>query len=170
MESDLRRPPAPLRKHVTFPLYLEVDQIYNLAWPTSPIHYQRDPVQTTKTGVHGAINMLGLAKRLVWQTRSFCYVDDLVEGLILMMATADGVVGPITLGSPNEFTTLEPAAKVIELTGSRSRIVHRPKPQDDRGSGVRTFPRRGTSFRGRRALLCRRAQAHHQVLRGSLGR
>jgi UDP-glucuronate decarboxylase len=219
-----------IRHDVTFPLYLEVDQIYNLACPASPIHYQHDPVQTTKTSVHGAINMLGLAKRLrakilqastsevygdpsvhpqteeywgnvnpvgprscydegkrcaetlffdYWrqhrlrikvarifntygprmhpndgrvvsnfivqallgrditifgdgqQTRSFCYVDDLIDGLLRLMATADNVIGPINLGNPNEFTMLELAAKVIELTGSRSRIVHRPKPQDD---------------------------------------
>jgi UDP-glucuronate decarboxylase len=219
-----------MRHDVTFPLYLEVDQIYNLACPASPIHYQHDPVQTTKTSVHGAINMLGLAKRLrakilqastsevygdptvhpqsedywghvnpvgprscydegkrcaetlffdYWrqhklrikvarifntygprmhpndgrvvsnfivqallgrditvfgdgqQTRSFCYVDDLIEGLIRLMASPDGVTGPINLGNPKEFTILELATKVIELTGSRSRIVHRPRPQDD---------------------------------------
>ena len=219
-----------IRHDVTFPLYVEVDQIYNLACPASPIHYQHDPVQTTKTSVHGAINMLGLAKRLrakilqastsevygdpsvhpqhedywgnvnpigprscydegkrcaetlffdYWrqdklrikvarifntygprmhpndgrvvsnfivqallgrditvfgdglQTRSFCYVDDLIEGLILLMNTPDDVIGPINIGNPNEFTILELASLVIELTGSRSRIVHRPRPQDD---------------------------------------
>jgi UDP-glucuronate decarboxylase len=219
-----------LRHDVTFPLYLEVDQIYNLACPASPIHYQRDPVQTTKTSVHGAINMLGLAKRLrakilqastsevygdpsvhpqsedywghvnpigprscydegkrcaetlffdYWrqhrlrvkvarifntygphmhpndgrvvsnfivqallgrditvfgdglQTRSFCYVDDLIDGLIRLMDTSDDVTGPINIGNPKEFTILELASLVIELTGSRSRIVHRPRPQDD---------------------------------------
>ena len=219
-----------IRHDVTFPLYLEVDQIFNLACPASPVHYQHDPVQTTKTSVHGAINMLGLAKRLrakilqastsevygdpsvhpqpedywgnvnpvglrscydegkrcaetlffdYWrqhklrikvarifntygprmhpndgrvvsnfivqallgrditvfgdglQTRSFCYVDDLVDGLVRMMATSDHVTGPVNLGNPNEFTMLELAEKVIELTGSRSRIVHRPRPQDD---------------------------------------
>jgi UDP-glucuronate decarboxylase len=219
-----------VRHDVTFPLYLEVDQIYNLACPASPVHYQHDPVQTTKTSVHGAINMLGLAKRLhgkilqastsevygdpsvhpqtedywgnvnpigprscydegkrcaetlffdYWrqhklrvkvarifntygprmhpndgrvvsnfivqallgrditvfgdgqQTRSFCYVDDLIEALVRMMASADQVTGPINLGNPDEFTMLELAAKVIDLTGSRSRIVHRPRPQDD---------------------------------------
>jgi UDP-glucuronate decarboxylase len=219
-----------IRHDVTFPLYVEVDQIYNLACPASPIHYQRDPVQTTKTSVHGAINMLGLAKRLhakilqastsevygdpsvhpqteeywgnvnpvgprscydegkrcaetlffdYWrqnklrikvarifntygprmhpndgrvvsnfvvqallgrditvfgdglQTRSFCYVDDLIDGLIRLMSTSDDVTGPINLGNPKEFTMLELASKVIELTDSRSRIVHRPRPQDD---------------------------------------
>jgi UDP-glucuronate decarboxylase len=219
-----------IRHDVTFPLYVEVDQIYNLACPASPIHYQHDPVQTTKTSVHGAINMLGLAKRLrakilqastsevygdpsvhpqsedywghvnpigpracydegkrcaetlffdYWrqhklrikvarifntygprmhpndgrvvsnfivqallnrditvfgdglQTRSFCYVDDLVDGLIRLMATGDEVTGPMNIGNPTEFTMLELASLVIELTGSRSRIVHRPLPQDD---------------------------------------
>src|SRR6516162_2280768 len=219
-----------LRHDVTFPLYVEVQQIYNLACPASPIHYQHDPVQTTKTSVHGAINMLGLAKRLrakilqastsevygdpemhpqtetywghvnpigfrscydegkrcaetlffdYWrqhelrikvarifntygprmhpndgrvvsnfivqallgreitvygdgsQTRSFCYIDDLVHGLQRLMASRDEVTGPINLGNPKEFTILELASLVIELTGSRSRIVHRPRPQDD---------------------------------------
>jgi UDP-glucuronate decarboxylase len=219
-----------LRHDVTFPLYLEVDQIFNLACPASPVHYQHDPVQTTKTSVHGAINMLGLAKRLkvkilqastsevygdpnvhpqtedywgnvnpigprscydegkrcaetlffdYWrqhklpikvarifntygprmhpndgrvvsnfivqallgrditvfgdglQTRSFCYVDDLIDGLIRLMNTADAVTGPINIGNPQEFTILELASKIIALTGSRSRIVHRPRPQDD---------------------------------------
>src|SRR5579859_1946432 len=219
-----------LRHDVTFPIYLEVDEIYNLACPASPIHYQRDPVQTTKTSVHGAINMLGLAKRLrakilqastseiygdpsvhpqteeYWgnvnpigprscydegkrcaetlffdyrrqhnlrikvarifntygpwmhpndgrvvsnlivsallngdiavygdglQTRSFCYVDDLIDGLIRLMDTADAVTGPVNLGNPEEFAILDLAKAVIALTGSRSRIVHRPLPQDD---------------------------------------
>jgi len=219
-----------IRHDVTFPLYLEADQIYNLACPASPIHYQHDPVQTTKTSVHGAINMLGLAKLLrakilqastsevygdpsvhpqredywghvnpigprscydegkrcaetlffdYWrqhklrikvarifntygprmhpndgrvvsnfivqallgrditvfgdgqQTRSFCYVDDLIDGLMRLMNTADEVIGPINIGNPNEFTMLELASLVIDLTGSRSRIVHRPRPQDD---------------------------------------
>jgi UDP-glucuronate decarboxylase len=219
-----------LRHDVTFPLYLEVDQIFNLACPASPVHYQHDPVQTTKTSVHGAINMLGLAKRLrvkilqastsevygdpnvhpqtedywgnvnpigprscydegkrcaetlffdYWrqhklpikvarifntygprmhpndgrvvsnfivqallgrditmfgdglQTRSFCYVDDLIDGLIRLMNTSDLVTGPINIGNPQEFTILELASKIIALTGSRSRIVHRPRPQDD---------------------------------------
>ena len=219
-----------IRHDVTFPLYLEVDQIYNLACPASPIHYQRDPVQTTKTSVHGAINMLGLAKRLratilqastsevygdpsvhpqteeYWgnvnpigprscydegkrcaetlffdyrrqhnlsikvarifntygprmhpndgrvvsnfivqallgrditiygagsQTRSFCYVDDLIEGFIRLMKSPDSVTGPINLGNPQEFTILQLASQVIDLVGSRSRIVHRPLPQDD---------------------------------------
>jgi UDP-glucuronate decarboxylase len=219
-----------MRHDVTFPLYVEVDQIFNLACPASPIHYQHDPVQTTKTSVHGAINMLGLAKRLrakilqastsevygdpqvhpqtedycghvnpigprscydegkrcaetlffdYWrqhrlrikvarifntygprmhpndgrvvsnfivqallgrditifgdgrQTRSFCYVDDMIDALIRLMNTADDVTGPINIGNPDEFTMLELASMVIELTASRSRIVHRPLPQDD---------------------------------------
>ncbi len=219
-----------LRHDVTFPLYLEVDEIYNLACPASPIHYQHDPVQTTKTSVHGAINMLGLAKRLnckifqastsevygdptvhpqpeeYWgnvnpigirscydegkrcaetlffdyhrqhrlqikvarifntygprmhhadgrvvsnfivqalqgapitvfgegaQTRSFCYVDDLVSGFIRLMETNDDVSGPINLGNPGEFTILELANKVIELTGSKSEIIYNEMPQDD---------------------------------------
>ena len=219
-----------IRHDVTFPLYVEVDQIYNLACPASPIHYQRDPVQTTKTSVHGAINMLGLAKRVrakilqastsevygdpnvhpqtedYWgnvnpigtrscydegkrcaetlffdyrrqhnlpikvarifntygprmhpndgrvvsnfivqallerditvygdgaQTRSFCYVDDLIDGLVRLMGSDDIITGPINIGNPTEFTILQLATQVIELTGSRSRIVHRPLPQDD---------------------------------------
>ncbi|GJE59238.1 UDP-glucuronic acid decarboxylase family protein [Methylobacterium trifolii] len=219
-----------MRHDVTFPLYVEVDEIYNLACPASPVHYQFDPVQTTKTSVHGAINVLGLAKRLkakvlqastsevygdpevhpqpeeYWgrvnpigyrscydegkrcaetlffdyhrqhaleikvvrifntygprmhpndgrvvsnlvvqaltgaditlygdgrQTRSFCYVDDLVEGLIRMMETGPEVTGPINVGNPGEFTIRELAEQVIALTGSRSRIVHRPLPPDD---------------------------------------
>jgi len=219
-----------MRHDVTFPLYVEVDGIYNLACPASPLHYQHDPVQTTKTSVHGAINMLGLAKRLrarilqastsevygdpsvhpqteeYWghvnpigprscydegkrcaetlffdyrrqhnlrikvarifntygprmhpndgrvvsnfivqalrgepitiygdgqQTRSFCYVDDLVDGLIRLMETPDEVTGPVNLGNPREFTMLELARLVLELTGSASRIVHRPLPADD---------------------------------------
>jgi UDP-glucuronate decarboxylase len=219
-----------MRHDVTFPLYVEVDEIYNLACPASPIHYQHDPVQTTKTSVHGAINMLGLAKRLrakifqastsevygdpsvhpqpeeYWgnvnpigfrscydegkrcaetlffdyrrqhnlrikvarifntygprmhpndgrvvsnfvvqalkgeditvfgegqQTRSFCYVDDLIEGFVRLMATNDDVTGPINLGNPGEFTIRQLAEFVIELTGSRSRIVQRPLPPDD---------------------------------------
>ncbi len=218
------------RHDVTFPLYVEVDQIYNLACPASPVHYQHDPVQTTKTSVHGAINMLGLAKRLrarilqastsevygdpsvhpqtedywgnvnpigprscydegkrcaetlffdYWrqhrvrirvarifntygprmhpndgrvvsnfvvqallarditvygdgeQTRSFCYVDDMVDALVKLMAAPDTVTGPINLGNPEQYSMLQLASQVIELTGSRSRIVHRPKPQDD---------------------------------------
>jgi UDP-glucuronate decarboxylase len=219
-----------LRHDVTFPLYVEVDEIYNLACPASPIHYQHDPVQTTKTSVHGAINMLGLAKRLnckilqastsevygdpsmhpqsedYWghvnpigprscydegkrcaetlffdyqrqhglpikvarifntygprmhpadgrvvsnfimqalrgepitiygdgtQTRSFCYVDDLIDGLMRLMDSPPDVPGPINLGNPHEFTVRELAEKVIELTGSRSTIVQQPLPQDD---------------------------------------
>jgi UDP-glucuronate decarboxylase len=219
-----------IRHDVTFPLYVEVDQIYNLACPASPIHYQRDPVQTTKTIVHGAINMLGLAKRVgakilqastsevygdpnihpqteeYWghvnpigprscydegkrcaetlffdyrrqhnlpikvarifntygprmhpndgrvvsnfivqalvgnditiygdgsQTRSFCYVDDLIDGLVRLIGSPDEVTGPINLGNPTEFTILELASKVIDAIGSRSRVVHRPLPADD---------------------------------------
>jgi UDP-glucuronate decarboxylase len=219
-----------IRHDVTFPLYLEVDEIYNLACPASPIHYQHDPVQTTKTSVHGAINMLGLAKRLririlqastsevygdpdvhpqpehYWghvnpigprscydegkrcaealffdyrrqhnlqikvarifntygprmhpndgrvvsnfivqallgrditvygeglQTRSFCYVDDLVDGLIKLMATPSTVTGPVNIGNPAEFTILELAKMVISLVGSRSKIVHRALPEND---------------------------------------
>ena len=231
IEHLLSNPRFELMRHdVTFPLYVEVDEIYNLACPASPIHYQRDPVQTTKTSVHGAINMLGLAKRVqakilqastsevygdpeihpqeesYWghvnpigprscydegkrcaetlffdyrrqhrlrikvarifntygprmhpndgrvisnfivqallghditiygnggQTRSFCYVDDLVDGLIRLMATKDDVTGPINMGNPDEFTILELAKVIIEMAGSRSRIVHRPLPEDD---------------------------------------
>jgi len=219
-----------MRHDVTFPLYVEVDEIYNLACPASPVHYQFDPVQTTKTSVVGAINMLGLAKRLkvpvlqastsevygdpevhpqtegYWgnvnpigirscydegkrcaetlffdyhrqhkvhvkvlrifntygpnmhpadgrvvsnfivqalkgeditifgdgsQTRSFCYVDDLVEGFVRMMGTGSDVTGPINLGNPNEFTIRELAELVIELTGASSKLVSRPLPQDD---------------------------------------
>jgi UDP-glucuronate decarboxylase len=219
-----------LRHDVCFPLYVEVDEIFNLACPASPIHYQFDPVQTTKTSVHGAINMLGLAKRVkakvlqastsevygdpeihpqtedYWghvnpigtrscydegkrcaetlffdyyrqhrlrikvarifntygprmhpndgrvvsnfivqalqnqditvygdgdQTRAFCYVDDLVEGLMRLMETPDDVVGPLNLGNPGEFTIRELAEMVIGLTGSSSRIVNNPLPADD---------------------------------------
>jgi UDP-glucuronate decarboxylase len=219
-----------MRHDVTFPLYVEVDEIYNLACPASPIHYQHDPVQTTKTSVHGAINMLGLAKRLrakilqastsevygdpsvhpqvesYWgnvnpigprscydegkrcaetlffdyhrqhkvqikvarifntygprmhpndgrvvsnfivqalsgepitlygsglQTRSFCYVDDLVDGLMRLMKTGPEVTGPINLGNPAEFSMHQLAELVIELTGSRSKMEFRPLPQDD---------------------------------------
>jgi UDP-glucuronate decarboxylase len=219
-----------VRHDVTFPYYVEVDQIYNLACPASPIHYQHDPVQTTKTSVHGAINMLGLAKRVrakilqastsevygdpnihpqtedywghvnpigprscydegkrcaetlffdYWrqhklrikvarifntygprmhpndgrvvsnfivqallgrditiygdgsQTRSFCYVDDLIDGLLRLMNTPDAVTGPINIGNPTEFSIHQLASMVIDLTGSRSRLVHRAKPQDD---------------------------------------
>lgn len=219
-----------VRHDVNFPLYVEVDEIYNLACPASPVHYQFDPVQTTKTSVVGAINMLGLAKRLrvpilqastseiygdpalhpqpesYWgnvnpigprscydegkrcaetlffdyrrqhdlsvkvvrifntygprmhpndgrvvsnfivqalqgqditiygdgqQTRSFCYVDDLVRGLVAMMTTPHAVTGPINLGNPGEFTMKELAQLVLELTGSRSKIVYLPLPPDD---------------------------------------
>jgi UDP-glucuronate decarboxylase len=227
----LEHPNFELMRHdVTFPLYVEVDRIYNLACPASPIHYQRDPVQTTKTSVHGAINMLGLAKRTgarilqastsevygdpevhpqpesywgnvnpvgvrscydegkrcaetlffdYWrqhrlpikvarifntygprmlpddgrvvsnfivqalqgrditiygdgsQTRSFCYVDDLVEGLIRLMESDPEVIGPVNLGNPGEFSIRHLAEKVVALTGSSSKIVSQPLPSDD---------------------------------------
>ena len=219
-----------LRHDVTFPLYVEVDEIYNLACPASPIHYQFDPVQTTKTSVHGAINMLGLAKRIkakifqastsevygdpkvhpqreeYWghvnpvgirscydegkrcaetlffdyrrqhnlrikvgrifntygprmhpndgrvvsnfimqalkgepitvfgdgkQTRSFCYVDDLIEAFVRLMDTPDDFTGPVNLGNPGEFTIRELAEQVIALTGSKSKLVFKPLPSDD---------------------------------------
>ena len=219
-----------LRHDITFPLYVEVDEIYNLACPASPIHYQHDPVQTTKTSVHGAINMLGLAKRVgakifqastsevygdpivhpqpesYWgnvnpvgqrscydegkrcaetlffdynrqhnlrikvarifntygpnmhpndgrvvsnfimqalqnkpisiygdgsQTRSFCYVDDLIEAFVRLMNTTDAITGPINTGNPGEFTILELAKKIIELTGSKSEIEFHELPSDD---------------------------------------
>jgi UDP-glucuronate decarboxylase len=231
VDSLLDNPRFELMRHdVTFPLYVEVDEIYNLACPASPVHYQYDPVQTTKTSVHGAINMLGLAKRLkakilqastsevygdpevhpqredYWgrvnpigvracydegkrcaetlffdyrrqhglaikvarifntygprmhpgdgrvvsnfivqalkgepltlfgdgrQTRSFCYVDDLIDGLVRLMATPDDFTGPVNLGNPHEFTIAELAAQVVRLTGSASAIEHRALPQDD---------------------------------------
>jgi UDP-glucuronate decarboxylase len=219
-----------MRHDVTFPLYVEVDEIYNLACPASPIHYQHDPVQTTKTSVHGAINMLGLAKRTKakifqastsevygdpqvhpqhegyvgsvnpigpracydegkrcaetlffdyhrqhglnikvarifntygprmhpndgrvvsnfivqalknepitiygdgMQTRSFCYVDDMIEGFVRLMNSADDITGPMNLGNPGEFTMLELAKKVRELAGSRSPLMRLPLPVDD---------------------------------------
>ena len=219
-----------MRHDVTFPLYVEIDEIYNLACPASPVHYQFDPVQTTKTSVHGAINMLGLAKRVkakilqastsevygdpevhpqtesYWghvnpigirscydegkrcaetlffdyhrqhrlrikvarifntygprmhpndgrvvsnfivqalkgepitifgegrQTRAFCYVDDLIEALVRIMATPDEFTGPVNIGNPGEFTILQLAQKVIALTGSKSKIEFRPLPSDD---------------------------------------
>ncbi len=219
-----------IRHDVTFPLYVEVDQIYNLACPASPIHYQFDPVQTTKTSVHGAINMLGLAKRLkarilqastsevygdpeihpqtedywgrvnpigirscydegkrcaetlffdYWrqhkleikvmrifntygprmhpndgrvvsnfivqalnnkpitiygdgsQTRSFCYVDDLITGMIKLMESQKSITGPINMGNPSEFTMIELAELVIKLTSSRSKLKFKPLPEDD---------------------------------------
>ena len=219
-----------MRHDVTFPLFVEVDQIYNLACPASPIHYQFDPVQTTKTSVHGAINMLGLAKRTrarilqastsevygdpaihpqtedYWgnvnpigirscydegkrcaetlffdyhrqhkveikvarifntygprmhpndgrvvsnfivqalkgeditlygdgeQTRSFCYVSDLVTGLVSLMGSGPDFVGPVNIGNPGEFTIRQLAERVIALTGAKSKLVHRPLPQDD---------------------------------------
>jgi UDP-glucuronate decarboxylase len=219
-----------LRHDITHPLFVEVDEIFNLACPASPIHYKKDPVQTTKTSVIGAINMLGLAKRLkikilqastseiygdpsihpqaetywgnvnpigprscydegkrcaetlffdYWrqhrlpikvarifntygprthpndgrvvssfivqallnrditvfgegrQTRSFCYVDDLIDGLLRLMDSPSEVTGPINLGNPGEFTILDLAETILKLTGSRSKIVHRPPPEDD---------------------------------------
>ena len=219
-----------MRHDVTFPLYIETDHIYNLACPASPVHYQRDPVQTTKTSVHGAINMLGLAKRVkarilqastsevygdpavhpqpesYWghvnpvgpracydevkrcaetlffdyyrqhrlgikvarifntygprmhpndgrvvsnfvmqalrnepitlfgngsQTRSFCYVDDLIDGLIRLMESPETVTGPINLGNPVEFSVRQLAEMVVEATGSRSKMVFKPLPADD---------------------------------------
>ncbi len=219
-----------MRHDVTFPLYVEVDEIYNLACPASPVHYQWDPVQTTKTSVHGAINMLGLAKRTkarifqastsevygdpevhpqpesYWgkvnpigirscydegkrcaetlffdyhrqhqvdikvarifntygprmhpndgrvvsnfivqalrgeditiygdgsQTRSFCYVDDLIEGFVRLMASPDGVTGPINLGNPNEFTIRQLAEAVLAKVGGKSRLICKPLPSDD---------------------------------------
>jgi UDP-glucuronate decarboxylase len=219
-----------IRHDITFPLYLEVDEIYNLACPASPVHYQNDPVQTTKVNVHGSINMLGLAKRLkakilqastsevygdptvhpqtesYWgnvncigirscydegkrcaetlffdyhrqhnlsirvvrifntygprmhpndgrvvsnfilqalrnhditvfgdgtQSRSFCFVDDLVDGMIRMMNAPDDFSGPVNIGNPNEFSIMELAGKVIGLTGSKSKIIYQPLPEDD---------------------------------------
>jgi UDP-glucuronate decarboxylase len=219
-----------MRHDITFPLFVEVEEIYNLACPAAPVHYQYDPVQTTKTSVHGAINMLGLAKRTkakilqastsevygdpkvhpqtedYWghvnpiglrscydegkrcaetlffdyyrqhklrikvarifntygprmhpndgrvvsnfivqalngepitvygegkQTRSFCYVDDLIDGLIRLMNTRDDFVGPVNLGNPNEFTIRQLAEMIIDLTGSKSKIEFRPLPSDD---------------------------------------
>ena len=219
-----------MRHDVTFPLYVEVDEIYNLACPASPIHYQFDPVQTTKTSVHGAINMLGLAKRVgakilqastsevygdpevhpqpehYWgkvnpigirscydegkrcaetlffdyhrqheleikvmrifntygprmhpkdgrvvsnfivqalkneditiygdgsQTRSFCFVDDLIDGMIKLMDTGPEFTGPVNIGNPGEFTMIELAKKVLEITGSNSKLIYLPLPQDD---------------------------------------
>lgn len=219
-----------MRHDVTFPLYVEVDEIYNLACPASPIHYQYDPVQTTKTSVHGAINMLGLAKRTkakilqastsevygdpqvhpqtedYWghvnpighracydegkrcaetlffdyyrqhslrikvarifntygprmhpndgrvvsnfivqalngapitiygegqQTRAFCYVDDLIRGLVALMETADDFTGPINMGNPSEFTIVELAKKIISLSDSKSELIYHPLPSDD---------------------------------------
>jgi UDP-glucuronate decarboxylase len=227
----LREPKFELMRHdVTFPLYVEVDRIFNLACPASPVHYQFDPVQTTKTSVHGAINMLGLAKRVkarilqastsevygdpevhpqtesYWgrvncvgprscydegkrcaetlffdyqrqhrleikvirifntygprmhpndgrvvsnfivqalrgedvtiygdgsQTRSFCYVDDLVDGMVRMMDSESGFLGPVNIGNPAEFTMRDLADQVLRLTGSKSRLVNQPLPQDD---------------------------------------
>ena len=227
----LQHPALEVMRHdICFPLYVEVDEIYNLACPASPVHYQFDPVQTTKTSVNGSINMLGLAKRLkakilqastsevygdpqvhpqtesYWghvnptglrscydegkrcaetlffdyyrqhrvqikvarifntygphmhpqdgrvisnfivqalqgedltvygnggQTRSFCYVDDLIDGLIALMQSADEVVGPINIGNPGEYTILEVAEMVLKLTGGGSKIIFKPLPQDD---------------------------------------
>jgi UDP-glucuronate decarboxylase len=231
IEHLLNKPNFELMRHdITFPLYVEVDEIYNLACPASPIHYQFDPVQTTKTSVHGAINMLGLAKRTkakifqastsevygdpqvhpqredYWghvnpigfrscydegkrcaetlffdyhrqhhliikvarifntygprmhpndgrvvsnfimqalkgepitiygdgsQTRSFCYVDDMVNAFVAFMATGDSVTGPLNLGNPIEFSILDLAEKIIQLTGTKSEIIFQPLPDDD---------------------------------------
>jgi UDP-glucuronate decarboxylase len=231
VQQLLKNPAFELHRHdVTFPLYVEVDEIYNLACPASPIHYQRDPVQTTKTSVHGAINMLGLAKRVkarilqastsevygdpeihpqpesywgkvnpvglrscydegkrcaetlffdYWrqhklqikvarifntygprmhpndgrvvsnfivqalrgeaitlygdgsQTRSFCYVDDLIEAIIRLMASPDDFIGPINIGNPTEFTILELAEMTLRLVGGNSAIAFQPLPEDD---------------------------------------
>jgi UDP-glucuronate decarboxylase len=231
IEHLLRQPRFEMMRHdVTFPLYVEADRIFNLACPASPVHYQFDPVQTTKTSVHGAINMLGLAKRVrarilqastsevygdpeihpqvetYWgrvncigprscydegkrcaetlffdyqrqhgldikvvrifntygprmhpndgrvvsnfvvqalrgeditiygdgsQTRSFCYVDDLIEAMLRMMDSEKGFFGPVNVGNPGEFTMLELAEKVLRLTGSKSRLVHKALPADD---------------------------------------
>lgn len=231
IEHLIGNPSFELMRHdVTMPLYIEADAIYNLACPASPVHYQHDPVQTTKTSVHGAINMLGLAKRLkcpifqastsevygdpaihpqtedYWgnvnpigprscydegkrcaetlffdyhrqhaldikvvrifntygprmhpndgrvvsnfivqalqgnpitiygegtQTRSFCYVDDLIEGFVRMMSSPPGFTGPVNLGNPSEFTMIELAQLVLELTGSKSELVKMPLPKDD---------------------------------------
>jgi len=219
-----------IRHDVTFPIYLEIDQIYNLACPASPMHYQHDPVQTTKTSVHGAINMLGLAKRVkakilqastsevygdpdvhpqtedywghvnpigprscydegkrcaetlffdYWrqnktrikvarifdtygprmhprdgrvvsnfivqallgkditiygdgsQTRSFCYVDDLIDGLVRLMSTGNDVTGPINIGNPREFTIIELASTIVDMIGARTKIVRRSLPEND---------------------------------------
>jgi len=182
-----------IRHDVTFPLYVEVNQIYNLACPASPVHYQFDPVQTTKTSVHGAINMLGLAKRTrarilqastseVYgdpevhptdikvvrifntygprmhpndgrvvsnfivqalqgkditiygdgsQTRSFCYVDDLIDAMIKMMNSEKGFTGPVNIGNPGEFTMLQLAEMVLKLSNSKSKIIYQPLPSDD---------------------------------------
>jgi len=219
-----------MRHDVTFPLYVETNQIYNLACPASPVHYQFDPVQTTKTSVHGAINMLGLAKRTrarilqastsevygdpevhpqteeYWgrvnpigirscydegkrcaetlffdyyrqhhldikvvrifntygprmhpndgrvvsnfivqalqgkeltiygdgqQTRSFCYVDDLIDAMVKMMNSAEGFTGPVNIGNPSEFTMLQLAETILKLSGSKSKIIHQPLPSDD---------------------------------------
>lgn len=231
VEHLVNNPRFELKRHdVTFPLYVEVDEIYNFACPASPIHYQHDPVQTTKTSVHGAINMLGLAKRVhakilqastsevygdpkvhpqkedYWghvnpngfrscydegkrcaetlffdyyrqhklrikvmrifntygprmhpndgrvvsnfivqaltgqpitlygdgmQTRSFCYVDDLIEGALRLMNSPDDVTGPMNIGNPVESTIRELAERIVQMTGSKSRIEYRPLPQDD---------------------------------------
>src|SRR5215510_1766165 len=138
-----------IRRDVIEPLYVEVDEIFNLACPASPVHYQHDPIHTLKTSVIGAFNLLGLAKRLgarilqalhgnpltVYgngsQTRSFCYVTDLVEGLVALMESEADVTGPINLGNPAEFTVSQLATMVLEKTGSCSRIERRPLPPDD---------------------------------------
>ncbi|MEZ5947286.1 MAG: UDP-glucuronic acid decarboxylase family protein [Hyphomonas sp.] len=256
-----------MRHDITFPLFVEVDQIYNLACPASPIHYQFDPVQTTKTSVHGAINMLGLAKRTkarilqastsevygdpeihpqpeeYWgnvnpigirscydegkrcaetlffdyhrqhkvkikvarifntygsrmhpndgrvvsnfivqalqdkdltiygdgtQTRSFCFVSDLVDGLMRLMNSPEELTGPINLGNPGEFSMLELANKVIEMTGSSSKIVHRPLPQDDPRKRQPDIRRAGEARLGANGKAGRRAEADYRVFPGEI--
>jgi nucleoside-diphosphate-sugar epimerase len=156
------RPNFELMRHdVTFPLYIEVDQIFNLACPASPIHYQHDPVQTTKTSVHGAIKVARIFNtygprmhpndgRVVStfivqalrgesisifgdgsQTRSFCYVSDLIEAFVRYMDLDEDFPGPLNLGNPTEFTILELAEEVIRQIGSRSKITRNPLPPDD---------------------------------------
>src|SRR5207244_1639678 len=146
-----------IRHDVTFPLYIEVDQIYNLACPASPIHYQHDPLQTTKTSVHVAGNLKTYGPRMqpndgrvasnfivqallgrditVYvdgsQTRLFCYVDDLIDGLARLMATRAEVTGPVNIGNPTEFSMLELDTMVVDLTGSHFPFDHRPRPEAD---------------------------------------
>lgn len=245
-----------IRHDVTFPLYVEVDEIYNLACPASPVHYQFDPVQTTKTSVHGAINMLGLAKRVkakilqastsevygdptvhpqteaYWgnvnpigprscydegkrcaetlffdyfrqlrlrikvarifntygprmhpndgrvvsnfivqalrnqpitvfgdgsQSRSFCYVDDMIDGMWRLMNSPDEITGPVNLGNPGEFTIRELAETIIRLTGSSSSLVFKPLPQDDPRSASRIYPSPENSLHGNRRSRSSRA-------------
>ncbi len=149
-----------LRHDITFPVYVEVDEIFNLACPASPIHYQYDPVHTTKTCVHGAINVLGLAKRLgapIFQASTSevygsprehpqsetywgntnpigprsCYVDDMIHTFVLYMSSREPVAGPLNLGNPTEITVRELAERIIEVTGSSSTLISKPLPADD---------------------------------------